>query len=161
MRSKPVPEIRDDFVRSIGRWIPGDDPVVVGGKALDLHHRLMAAGCAAVEVRAFGKAPGVTADDQLAGFGHHMNRPVAPVDDFFGMSLAERQVVDGVSGVCRRGRVAAPHTLSKRAITDRAGKSPGAHTLELAVPGTALRDPDLEVDPGIARRRRDSEDAAK
>ena len=73
--------VRDDFVRAIRGRIAGDDAVVVGREALRFHHRLVAAGRAAVEVGAIGKPAGVVADDQLARFGHQVNRAIRPVDD--------------------------------------------------------------------------------
>ena len=86
---------------------------------------------------------------------------VAIVDHLLGMALAELHVVAGVAGVGARGRVAAAQRVGHRRVADRARVAAVADALELAVPRLSGRNPDLELDLGIARRPRGRLDAAE
>src|SRR5258708_36885352 len=63
-----------------------EDAVVVGGEALCLHQRLLAAGRAAVEVGVAGGAAVEGGDDRLRRRGHLMRRPPAEIRPFLRMA---------------------------------------------------------------------------
>ena len=146
---------------AVVRRIAGDDAVVVVGIALRFGQRLLAAGGAADEIRLVGEAAAGVADDQLGRLGHHVHRAVAVVDQLFGMALAELHVVAGVPGVGAGGRVAAAQRGRHRGVRDRSLIAAVAHALELAVPRLDRRNPDLELDFGVAARPRRRLDAAE
>ncbi len=105
-------------------------------------------------IKGFGK--------RLARDGGQVHRPPAEVDDLLGVSLCPAGVGSPltVTGVGRRGRVAALHRRHEAGIADRASKSAISNSLETAVPALA-RQPHLEGDARVRRGMEDTLNPAK
>ena len=147
----------------------GDDAVVVLREHLRGLEPLSSARRAAVPVGQL-RARAVEGLDDLLGLrGHLVLGAPREVHELLGMPEREGAAAADVTGVGRRRGIAGSQRLGHVRIADDARPATVADRLILAVPGSVARrafggrhrQPDLDLDVGVARRRQRRGDAAE
>jgi hypothetical protein len=91
---------------------------------------------------------------------HFVDRTIGEIDEFLGMSRHEVPVAADVARVCARGGIARRDCRRECRIRNRPTQSAIADTVKLVVP-VRSRQPHLDADVGVWRRRQPCRDATK
>src|SRR5580704_5866342 len=132
-----------------------DDAVEIIRVALRLHQGLAATIRTAIEIRPLRPLADERCYDGLGLVGRFFERAIPEVDNLLGVTQSEGRLSSRLAAVVRRrGGIPACDRVREAAITDAAAEPAAAELLVLSVETAVRRDPDLEIDDRIIRRRR-------
>ena len=114
----------------------GDNPVVVGRKALRLHESFAPAIGATGEIRVLGSGAIKRSNHGLRLFRHFVDAAVTEVDDFLGVCGGPRGIgsLAGVTGVGCGAGIASAHGACQRTVINRSGEAAVALPLIFSIP---------------------------